>query len=92
MLRSIDIRQIDEAGEMPVPPSLDHAISDGVLAVIAGSDTTASVVSNVFYYLMQKPPDFVRLRQEVDEVFPPGEGDPLDSAKLAGMRYLNAVL
>ena len=63
-----------------------------MLAVIAGSDTTASVLSNTCYYLMQNPSDYDALRQEVDKAFPLGEGDPFDSTKLASMKYLNAVM
>ena len=75
------------------PPSLELMISDSSLAVIAGSDTTATIVANVFFNLLANPDAYVRLREEVDQYFPPDvEGEVVNSAKLAEMPYLNAVM
>ena len=35
---------------------------------------------------------FSSLRAELDQAFPPGEGDPFDFSQLAELPYLNAVM
>ena len=62
------------------------------MIVVAGSDTTATTLSGVFYYLMRYPEVMKRLRKELDEAFPPGEGEPFDYTKLAELTFLNAVM
>ena len=67
-------------------------IENADVALIGGSETTASTMSNVFFYLLTNPDVFRRLRAELDEAFPPGEGDPFDFTRLAELPYLNAVM
>lgn len=67
-------------------------VSNAVVAIIAGSDTTASVLSNIVYYLLSNTSDYARLREEVDLAFPPLEDVPLDIEKLPGLTFLNAVM
>jgi len=62
--------QIDEEGLEPVKPTIQVVASEGVLAVIAGSDTVASALTAVWYYLLRDPSMFKRLRTEVDTYFP----------------------
>lgn len=88
----ICVRQIDEDHVEKERPSEAEVLSDGLLAIVAGSDTTSTVLSGVFYYLLSNPACYKRLQVEVDKTFPPGEGNPFDSAKLADMPYLNAVM
>ncbi|KAL5498761.1 hypothetical protein ACEPAH_2116 [Sanghuangporus vaninii] len=83
---------IDEEHVEPVPPTDKEIISDGVLAIIAGSDTTSTTLSGLFYYLLSNPLEYKRLQNEIDTAFPPGEGDPFDTTKLAEMPFLNAVI
>jgi cytochrome P450 len=66
-------------------------LSDGILAVVAGSDTTATTLTALWYYLLREPSTFDRLRKEVDAYFPSGE-EPLDFTKMANMPYLNACM
>ena len=66
-------------------------ISDAVLAVIAGSDTTSSVLSNLFWCIIQRPDMYKKLRAEVDHYYPPGE-DSLDGKYVNDMPYLEAVM
>lgn len=60
-------------------------------AFISGSDTTSSVMSNIFYLLLTHPLVFARLQEEVDANFSSGE-QVADQTKLAGMPYLNACM
>ena len=41
---------------------------------------------------MSNPVEYKRLQNEIDSAFPPGEGDPFDTTKLAEMAFLNAVM
>ncbi|KAH8107519.1 high nitrogen upregulated cytochrome P450 monooxygenase 2 [Phellopilus nigrolimitatus] len=83
---------IDEDGVGKTPPSEAEIISNGALAIVAGSDTTSSTLGGIFYYLLTHPDVYKRLQKEVDAVFPPGEGDPFDATKLIEMPFLNAVI
>lgn len=71
---------------------------NALLAIVAGSDTTSSVLSNVFYYLLRHPTCHARLRAEIDEAFGSNSsGDGSESAvleidKLTNLSYLNAVM
>lgn len=67
-------------------------MSNAVTAIIAGSDTTASVMSNIFFFILHHRAIYNRLQAEVDAAFPPGEGEPTDAAKLAQLEYMNAVM
>ncbi|KAH8108750.1 high nitrogen upregulated cytochrome P450 monooxygenase 2 [Phellopilus nigrolimitatus] len=92
LLRDLFFNLIDEDGVEKTPPTEAEIISNGGLAIVAGSDTTSSTLGGIFYYLLTHPDDYNRLQKEVDAVFPPGEGDPFDAAKLIGMPFLNAVI
>jgi cytochrome P450 len=65
--------------------------ADGDLAIIAGSDTTATTLTVIWYYLLLEPAKFDRLRREVDAHFPPGE-EPLDFTRMVNMPFLNACM
>ncbi|KAJ7706876.1 cytochrome P450, partial [Mycena rosella] len=64
------------------------------LFIIAGADTTATVLSNTMFYLLTHPQSYKLLQAEVDKIFPcgPGTTEPNDAALLLSMPYLNAVI
>ena len=66
-------------------------MSDGILVIGAGSDTTSSVLSNAFYFLMSNPDAYKRLQEEVDKFYPVGE-DSLDPKYYPEMSYMEAVM
>ncbi|KAH9057217.1 high nitrogen upregulated cytochrome P450 monooxygenase 2 [Lactarius vividus] len=68
-------------------PSPADVAKDGFLAIIAGSDTTSSVLTAVLYYLLCNPAAYERLQAEVDGAFPSGE-EPLDATKLTNLQGL----
>ncbi|THG99327.1 hypothetical protein EW026_g3001 [Hermanssonia centrifuga] len=81
----------NEDGGDAQSPSPALVISDGALAVVAGSDTTASVLSNIFWCLLSHPEVYKRLQQEVDQYYPQQE-DALDTTHHTKMFYLEAVI
>jgi cytochrome P450 len=74
--------------------AITHYLLDSVLAIVAGADTTATVLSNAFFYLLSHPQAYKLLQAEVDENFPrgPGTKEPNDAEMLLNMPYLNAVM
>jgi cytochrome P450 len=73
-------------------PPIRNVISDGALAVIAGSDTTSGTLSVLWHYLLRHPAFRDRLQAEIDAFFPSPVQDPLNMSALAHMPYLNACL
>ncbi|KAH0838343.1 high nitrogen upregulated cytochrome P450 monooxygenase 2 [Lanmaoa asiatica] len=67
-------------------------VSNSLLAIIAGSDTTATVLKNIVFYLLTNPTYYARLREEVDAAFPPTETSSLDTEILHSLPVLNAVI
>jgi len=72
-------------------PSVDDVAQDGGLAIIAGSDTTSSVLAALLYYLLLHPEIYERLQEEVDSAFASGE-EPSDAQKLSHMEWLNGCI
>ncbi|THH00159.1 hypothetical protein EW026_g2323 [Hermanssonia centrifuga] len=83
---------MDEDGVEPIKPSLETCAIDGQLAIIAGSDTAATALAHLWYFLLSQPQCFNRLRKEVDDAFPPGEDSLMDLARQGAMPYLNACI
>lgn len=81
----------NEDGAEKQTPDKATVIADSALAIIAGSDTTASVFSNMVYCLLKNPHAYKRLRAEVDEFYPPEENS-LDPKHHSKMPYLEAVI
>ena len=72
-------------------PSPAKIAQNGQLAIIAGADTTSSVLTAALYYLLRNPVAYERLQAEVDGAFPGGE-EPLDVTKLSQMEWLNGCM
>ncbi|KAL0576544.1 hypothetical protein V5O48_005436 [Marasmius crinis-equi] len=82
----------DEAGHEKVKPTIDIVASDAGLAIIAGSDTTSTAVTNLFWCLMAHPETYERLREEVDREYPMGIDPLLDTSRHGNKEYLTACL
>ncbi|TFK37559.1 high nitrogen upregulated cytochrome P450 monooxygenase 2 [Crucibulum laeve] len=74
------------------PESFQLIISNAILTIVAGSDTTAAVLSNVVYNLLSSKSDYDQLRKEIDQSLPLGDMALIDSEKLASLSFLNAVI
>ncbi|EMD31236.1 hypothetical protein CERSUDRAFT_127530 [Gelatoporia subvermispora B] len=70
---------------------LSHVVNDGILAILAGSDTTANALTNLFYLLLANPAEYKRLQVEIDKYYPLGE-NALDTEHHQNMPILNAVI
>jgi cytochrome P450 len=68
------------------------------LAIVAGSDTTGTAMANAFFYFIEQPNVFTRLRAELDEAAAEGHDGQapydveIEESKLANLPYLNAVI
>ncbi|KAL0574599.1 hypothetical protein V5O48_007366, partial [Marasmius crinis-equi] len=82
---------MDEAGMEKEKPSHGAVSSDGVLAIMAGSDTTSTALRNFFYLILAHPECYKQLQAEIDSVYPP-EADAMDSSKHGSLQYLNACI
>ncbi|KAJ3734896.1 cytochrome P450 [Lentinula guzmanii] len=78
----------NEAESALRPLTKQEALSDSLLAIGAGADTTAASVSNIFYFLLTNPSAYNRLRDEIDAY----ADHALNYNTQAGMPYLNAVI
>lgn len=85
------IAQSNEDGSEKVSPPQHVVTSDGLTALLAGSDTTATVLSSIMYCLMRNPAAYKRVQEEVDKFYPVGE-DSLDPKHIPEMRFLEAVM
>ena len=83
--------QSDEAGLEKVKPSVGEVGADGTFAVVAGSDTTASALSSLFWFLLQNPKEYAKVKNEIDTVYDTGV-DPLSAARHGQLVYLNACM
>ena len=82
--------QSDELGAEKEEIPFDIVINDGDLVVIAGSDTTKTILASLFFYLLSYPEKLAKLREEIDRFYPPGE--PLSSKYFQEMIYLDACI
>ncbi|KAE9402839.1 cytochrome P450 [Gymnopus androsaceus JB14] len=81
----------DDANLEKERPALKEVVADGALAIIAGSDTTSSALSTLFFLLMNHPMIYEQLETEIDRVYPT-DADPLDATKHGEMPYLSACI
>ena len=73
-------------------PSDAEVVGEASLAIVAGADTTSSVLSALFFYVLANRSIYSRLQKEIDNAFPAGDGEPFDAVKLSQLSYLDAVM
>ncbi|KAA1467191.1 high nitrogen upregulated cytochrome P450 monooxygenase 2 [Dentipellis sp. KUC8613] len=79
----------DETGRTKL--SMTDMASDGLQAILGGSDSTATMLTGVFFYLATHPDAYARLQDEIDSAYTEADGVP-DATKRAAMPYLNACI
>ncbi|KAI0641322.1 high nitrogen upregulated cytochrome P450 monooxygenase 2 [Trametes meyenii] len=72
-------------------PPVMRLIDDGVVAIVAGADTTSSALTSIFFSLVTHSDAYRRLEEEIDRFYPPGH-DPCDTRYHREMHYLTAVI
>ncbi|KAI9068088.1 high nitrogen upregulated cytochrome P450 monooxygenase 2 [Trametes sanguinea] len=80
----------EDQPEKPSPP-ISQLLDDGILAIVAGSDTTSSALTSLAFCLATHPPALGRLQAEIDKLYPAGE-DPCAAVHYRDMHYLTAVI
>ncbi|KAF8205448.1 cytochrome P450 [Mycena galopus ATCC 62051] len=81
----------DEAGLEKEKPSLETSAADGIIAVVAASDTTASTLSSLVWFLLSNPEHYRRVQSELDSVIGDGD-DPFDVKKHQELHFLSACI
>ncbi|TFK75098.1 cytochrome P450 [Pluteus cervinus] len=79
---------MDEGDVATTKPTIAEAVSDGGLAIIAGSDTTSTALANMFFFLLSNPDTYRRLQAEIDSL---GE-DIMDYNKQPHLPYLSGAI
>ncbi|EEB89704.1 hypothetical protein MPER_12169 [Moniliophthora perniciosa FA553] len=82
----------DEANLENDRPALATIAGEGVLDIVAGSDTTSAALAYTIYYLLQNPECYQKAREEVDRVFIGGTMDALDAKLYGNLDYLAACI
>ncbi|KAK7445715.1 hypothetical protein VKT23_014710 [Stygiomarasmius scandens] len=82
---------MDEADREQEKPSIPEVVADGILAIIAGSDTSASAMASVIWFVLRHPECYQILQKEVDAIFADGENF-LDSSRHKELSYLSACI
>ena len=67
------------------------ALMEGTTAIIAGADTTSTIMSHTLHFLMKYPETLRRVQTEVDGIFG-GDGDRPDYTRTAKTPYLMACM
>ncbi|KAI0355826.1 high nitrogen upregulated cytochrome P450 monooxygenase 2 [Trametes cingulata] len=80
----------EDQPERPSPP-LTRLVDDGIVAIVAGADTTSSALTSIVFCLLTHPEAYKRLQKEIDQFYPPGD-DPCDMQHHPKMHYLTAVI
>jgi cytochrome P450 len=68
-----------------------EVISEGGLTIVAGSDTVATAITSVLYLLLSHPKEMTRVREEIDQVYPPGS-NATDTRMHPQLVFLDACL
>lgn len=78
--------QAEEKGDLTMP----DLVANANLMVIAGSETTATILSGTIYYLCTHPRVMQKLLDEVRTSFK--SSDEINIARISQLKYINAVI
>ncbi|KAK6997130.1 cytochrome P450 [Favolaschia claudopus] len=80
----------DEAGLENEKPSLENSAADGIVALVAASDTVASTLCSFIWFILSHPKCYGRLQEELDRII--ADEDPFAAAARQQLPYLSACL
>ncbi|KAH9937927.1 high nitrogen upregulated cytochrome P450 monooxygenase 2 [Epithele typhae] len=80
----------EDLPDKPSPP-VQQLVDDGVLAIVAGADTTASALTMFVFCLLEHPEVYEKLQREIDKHYPAGE-DATDVKNHRELLYLTACI
>lgn len=73
-------------------PSEEHRISDIVVFMVAGHETTAHTMSFLLYCLAKHPAALIKLQKELDAIEPTGDEETLTVSDISGAEYFSSCL
>ena len=76
--------------DVSAPPSREALDQDGRVIIIAGSDTTATTLAAMLYFLAKYPAVLQKLQTQIDEILP--EGSELSYDKIKAITYLDDII
>ncbi|TFY77232.1 hypothetical protein EWM64_g6780 [Hericium alpestre] len=80
----------DDANLEKTKPSFGNVVADGAFTIVEGSDTSTTVLTAFFYYMLQHPEYMREVQAEIDGVYARG-GDAFDELKnAANVPFLTA--
>lgn len=86
-------RLLDQHEQNPEKTTMYHVFLVGLANINAGSDTTATSLSGILYYLLKTPRALARLREEIDDFTARGQLSANPTFKeTQRMPYLDAVV
>ncbi|KAK6988925.1 cytochrome P450 [Favolaschia claudopus] len=69
----------------------ENSVADGIVAIVAASDTVASTLCSVIWFLLSHPHQYQRLQKELDTAIADGD-DPFDAVKHQELHFLRACI
>jgi cytochrome P450 len=74
----------------------DELLTEALLQIVAGSDTTATAIRSILLYVFTHPPVYARLQSEIDSTVAAGRAPPVPGIiadlDAKGLPYLQAVI
>ncbi|OQU98602.1 hypothetical protein CLAIMM_04360 [Cladophialophora immunda] len=83
-------KAIDSSGTSDRAMSIDELRATANVLVLAGSETTATVLAGMTYHLLKNPQCLKKLQDEIDQAFQ--TEDEMGSISLGQLKYLQAVI
>ncbi|KAF5334742.1 hypothetical protein D9758_016895 [Tetrapyrgos nigripes] len=60
---------MDEEDKETQKPTMPEVVADGILAIIAGTDTSAAAMSSAVWFVLRHPENYKMLQKEINEDF-----------------------